>query len=58
MSSIGQGNDRGGGSHKIFLSWLKEMGTFNDKVGKCKLRYVHLLSFVLGVTGSHPPSTV
>src|SRR5271170_1664482 len=26
MSSIGQGNDRGGGSHKVLISWLKEMG--------------------------------
>lgn len=26
MSTIGQGNDRGGGSHRILVSWLKEMG--------------------------------
>ena len=25
MSSIGQGNDRGGGSEKYLISWLKEM---------------------------------
>lgn len=25
MSAIGQGNDRGGGSEKIFIGWLKEL---------------------------------
>lgn len=24
MSAIGQGNDRGGGSEKVFLEWLKD----------------------------------
>jgi 25S rRNA (adenine2142-N1)-methyltransferase len=26
MSSIGQGGDRGGGSEKVLISWLREMG--------------------------------
>ncbi|TFY68918.1 hypothetical protein EVJ58_g737 [Rhodofomes roseus] len=26
MSSIGQGNDRGGGSEKVLIEWLKEIG--------------------------------
>lgn len=26
MSAIGQGNDRGGGSEKVLISWLKELG--------------------------------
>jgi len=26
MSSIGQGNDRGGGSEKVFIEWLTELG--------------------------------
>lgn len=26
MSSIGQGHDRGGGSEKVFIEWLEELG--------------------------------
>ncbi|KAJ3477558.1 hypothetical protein NLI96_g10381 [Meripilus lineatus] len=26
MSSVGQGNDRGGGSEKVFIGWLEEIG--------------------------------
>lgn len=26
MSSVGQGHDRGGGSEKVLIQWLKEMG--------------------------------
>lgn len=26
MSAIGQGKDRGGGSEKVFIGWLKELG--------------------------------
>ena len=37
MSDIGQGDDRGGGSQKVLVSWLKTMG-MSDRAGKNKLR--------------------
>ena len=37
MSGIGQGDDRGGGSQKVLVSWLKTMG-MSDRAGKNKLR--------------------
>ncbi|THV08031.1 nucleolus protein [Dendrothele bispora CBS 962.96] len=33
MSAIGQGNDRGGGSEKVFIGWLKERGVHERVVG-------------------------
>lgn len=41
MSSIGQGDDRGGGSEKVLISWLREMGMASGVSGS-KLRYAHL----------------
>lgn len=38
MSSIGQGNDRGGGSEKVLISWLREMG-MSSRNNNEKLRY-------------------
>lgn len=38
MSNIGQGSDRGGGSEKVLISWLKEMG-MASRGEKNKLRY-------------------
>lgn len=38
MSAIGQGNDRGGGSHKVLIDWLKEKRMSEGREGK--LRYV------------------
>lgn len=35
MSSIGQGNDRGGGSEKVFIEWLEGLGEAH-KVKKTK----------------------
>lgn len=44
MSSIGQGKDRGGGSEKVLIGWLVEMGMNCKRKGKGKgkekLRYV------------------
>ena len=37
MSAIGQGDDRGGGSEKVLVGWLKAMGA--QKKGPTKLRY-------------------
>jgi len=37
MSDIGQGDDRGGGSQKVLVSWLKAMG-MSDRAGKNRLR--------------------
>lgn len=34
VSSIGQGDDRGGGSHKVLISWLRELGMLPSKVEK------------------------
>jgi len=41
MSSIGQGNDRGGGSEKVLLEWLKELGMV-DRKGKDKLKLLEV----------------
>ena len=38
MSAVGQGNDRGGGSEKIFIGWLKELKVHEGK--QEKLLYV------------------
>lgn len=41
MSSIGQGEDRGGGSEKVFVAWLKELGVQKEMAArKAKLRCV------------------
>ena len=32
MSVVGQGNDRGGGSEKIFIEWLKELQVHEGEV--------------------------
>jgi 25S rRNA (adenine2142-N1)-methyltransferase len=38
MSCIGQSNDRGGGSEKVLIGWLKQMG-WADAIGKEKQRH-------------------
>ena len=44
MSSIGQSEDRGGGSEKVFVEWLKELGAQREsKERHCRLRCVHLV---------------
>ncbi|KAL0947317.1 hypothetical protein HGRIS_013436 [Hohenbuehelia grisea] len=35
MSSIGQGMDRGGGSEKVFISWLRELGVHEHCKNAC-----------------------
>lgn len=40
MSTIGQSKERGGGSEKVFISWLKQLN-LADRKGKGKMRYVH-----------------
>lgn len=40
MSSIGQGEDRGGGSEKVFLGWLREMEMHKREGSTSKLRSV------------------
>jgi len=37
MSSIGQGNDRGGGSEKVLIQWLINLG-LQKREGKGKLK--------------------
>ena len=39
MSSIGQGNDRGGGSEKVLMQWLIDMGLRKREEAKGKMRY-------------------
>lgn len=39
MSQIGQGNDRGGGSEKVLVAWLREMGVLGAACTE-KLRWV------------------
>ncbi|KZV62615.1 nucleolus protein [Peniophora sp. CONT] len=41
MSSIGQGEDRGGGSQKVFINWLKELISADVK-GKGKQRLLEV----------------
>jgi len=41
MSSIGQSSDRGGGSEKVLIEWLKEMG-WADQRGKGKHRLLEV----------------
>ncbi|OBZ75645.1 25S rRNA adenine-N(1) methyltransferase [Grifola frondosa] len=38
MSSIGQGNDRGGGSEKVLVEWLKQLG-LPESARKAKKQY-------------------
>jgi len=41
MSSIGQGDDRGGGSEKVLISWLREMG-MPSRESSSKLRLLEV----------------
>ncbi|KAF5358494.1 hypothetical protein D9756_001736 [Leucocoprinus leucothites] len=43
MSAIGQGNDRGGGSEKIFIGWLKELKAHEARQEKLQLLEVGAL---------------
>ncbi|KAF9036959.1 nucleolus protein [Hymenopellis radicata] len=43
MSAIGQGTDRGGGSEKVFIAWLKELGMHKARTEKLKLLEVGAL---------------
>ncbi|KAH7927749.1 nucleolus protein [Leucogyrophana mollusca] len=44
MSSIGQGNDRGGGSEKVLITWLQEMRLFKrEGAGRLRLLEVGAL---------------
>ncbi len=36
MSAIGQGNDRGGGTEKVFIQWLKELGMHQEREEKLR----------------------
>ena len=40
MSSIGQGDDRGGGSEKVLILWLREMGMSSGKPHKLRCGYL------------------
>ncbi|KAG1749101.1 putative methyltransferase-domain-containing protein [Suillus paluster] len=41
MSSVGQGNDRGGGSEKVLIQWLIDMG-LRKREGKEKLKLLEV----------------
>lgn len=47
MSAVGQKDDRGGGSHKILIGWMKELGLHKRKEENGKLQCVdyHMLRF-------------
>ncbi|KAG2041546.1 nucleolus protein [Suillus americanus] len=47
MSSIGQGNDRGGGSEKVLIQWLIDMGLRKREV-EGKLRYFRAMLLEVG----------
>ncbi|KLO14898.1 nucleolus protein [Schizopora paradoxa] len=42
MSSIGQGEDRGGGSEKVFIGWLREMEMHKREGSTTKLRLLEV----------------
>ena len=42
MSAISQGNDRGGGSEKVFIEWLHEMGEATRRKGKERLQLLEV----------------
>ncbi|KAG6854979.1 hypothetical protein C0991_009802 [Blastosporella zonata] len=43
MSAVGQGTDRGGGSEKVLIGWLKEFGLHKDRSSKLRLLEVGAL---------------
>ncbi|EAU88383.1 nucleolus protein [Coprinopsis cinerea okayama7 len=43
MSAVGQKEDRGGGSHRIFIGWLKELGAHLQRKEKLRLLEVGAL---------------
>ena len=40
MSTIGQGKDRGGGSEKALISWLRELGCHSRDVGRSRCVFI------------------
>ncbi|KAJ3536933.1 hypothetical protein NMY22_g5820 [Coprinellus aureogranulatus] len=42
MSAVGQKDDRGGGSHKILIGWMKELGLHKRKDGQGKLKLLEV----------------
>ena len=48
MSAIGQGKDRGGGSEKVFIAWMRELGVPDGvKEGGARMRWVDTLTRAL-----------
>lgn len=44
MSAIGQSNDRGGGTEKVFIGWLKDLGVHQGREEKLRcVGSLHLL---------------
>src|SRR5258706_2181234 len=44
MSVVGQSKERGGGSHKVLISWLRELHSPGGEGNKGVLKYVYLPS--------------
>ncbi|PPQ63195.1 hypothetical protein CVT24_005740 [Panaeolus cyanescens] len=42
LSSLGQRDERGGGSERIFISWLKEQGVHKDRQAKGKMKLLEV----------------
>ncbi|KAF9052726.1 nucleolus protein [Panaeolus papilionaceus] len=42
LSSLGQRDERGGGSERIFISWLKELGVHKDRQDKGKTKMLEV----------------
>ena len=49
MSAVGQSKERGGGSHKVLISWLRELYSPAGEENQDTLRHVHLHSVWLGI---------
>ena len=56
MSCIGQSSDRGGGSEKVLIEWLKQKGWVDQKHRQVKTRTVY--RFILGSHSSLDYSTL
>jgi 25S rRNA (adenine2142-N1)-methyltransferase len=55
MSKLGQAADRGGGTERVFISWLKELDV-RPPQADAKLKYVCLSIYAISFTENNPDS--
>jgi hypothetical protein len=54
MSAVGQSGDRGGGSEKVLIRWLKELKVKSLTLKESKVRYVYKVILIIPVIFSRP----